>query len=192
MIFSALNPADRAAAKRELRVKMRALSAEENRTSVAENTASILGNISHWLVAHPEARHIASYAALSGEPDLLPLLGTHPHLTWLLPRIAGAGLTFHAISGVDQLLPGRFGIREPRPGLPEFPIGEIDAFFCPGLAFDPHGGRLGRGRGFYDRLLANARPGAWKIGICSPEKLIPDTFSESHDIPMDFVISGNS
>ncbi len=139
-----------------------------------------------WLAAHPTLRTVAAYSSLPGEVDLSePILG-RPDLFWVYPKITDDRLSFHHGRNLTR---GSFGILEPHANTPEIPIGKIDAFLCPGLAFDPNGGRLGRGRGYYDRVLACARPDALKIGICFDFQLVPDTFSEPHDIPMDEVIS---
>jgi 5-formyltetrahydrofolate cyclo-ligase len=144
-----------------------------------------------WVKAHPEAATIAVYAALPGEVDLLVLAAREPSRCWVLPRIEGDELRFHRVVRAEvDLVAGAFGILEPRDSLPEVAIAEIDAFFCPGLAFDVRGGRLGRGRGFYDRALAAARPGAWKIGVCRQFQVVADTFAEPHDVFMDQVICG--
>ena len=140
-----------------------------------------------WLLAHPALRVIAVYSPLPGEVDLSAVVLDRPDLTWVYPKIVGHHLTFHP---GDNLHPGPFNILEPHHESPEVPLREIDAFICPGLAFDPKGGRLGRGKGFYDRILESARPDALKIGVCFPEQLVPETFSEPHDIHMDRVISG--
>ena len=58
------------------------------------------------------------------------------------------------------------------------------------VTVEPTGGRLGRGRGFYDRMLAKARPDALKLGICFEIQLVADTFPEPHDVRMDHVIAG--
>ncbi len=138
-----------------------------------------------WLLARPALRAIAIYSPLPGEVDLSAVLLARPDLTWVYPRISGHHLTFHS----GQILhPGPFNLLEPAAGSPEVSLQEIDAFICPGLAFDKTGGRLGRGRGFYDRLLAQAHPGALKIGICFDFQLVPNTFSEPHDIAMDAVL----
>ena len=58
----------------------------------------------------------------------------------------------------------------------------------PGLAFSPNGHRLGRGGGFYDRLLAGRGRAAWKVGICFPMQVHPAIPHEPHDIILDAVI----
>ena len=138
-----------------------------------------------WLCKHPAVRTIAAYSPLPDEVDLAKTLARHPEIRWVYPRVSGDHLTFHP--GLS-LQPGSFGILEPDPTSPEVALHEIDGFLCPGLAFDPRGGRLGRGRGFYDRLLAHARPDATFLGICQKSQMIPDTFSEPHDIRMHAII----
>lgn len=141
--------------------------------------------VENWLHAHPELRTVAVYSPLPGEVDLSAVILRRPDLRWVYPKICGHDLTFHL---GETRTPGPFGILEPAAGLPEVPLQEIDAFLCPGLAFDRSGGRLGRGRGFYDRLLAKSRPAALKAGVCFDFQIVPDTFSEPHDIPMDAVL----
>lgn len=141
--------------------------------------------LAKWLLARPGLRTVAIYSALPGEVDLTALRHHHPQLNWVYPKVRGHHLTFHP---GDQLHSGAHGILEPADGSPEVPLDQIDAFLCPGLAFDKSGHRLGRGRGFYDRLLAQARPDALKIGVCFPFQIVPDTFPEPHDVIMDEVI----
>ncbi len=142
-----------------------------------------------WLEAHTAPKTIAAFAALSGEVDLMDVISRHPERRWVFPRVEGNGLCFHAVGNPNvDLTTGAFGVREPSPALPVVEIAEIDAFLCPGLAFDANGGRLGRGKGFYDRMLAKARPDALRIGICFQAQRVDDTFSEPHDIAMDVVI----
>lgn len=140
-----------------------------------------------WLLAHPALRTIAVYSPLPGEVDLSATVRLRTNIQWVYPKVRGTDLTFHAGA---NLVSGAFGILEPADGSPEVALEEIDTFICPGLAFDPRGGRLGRGRGFYDRMLANARPDAIKLGVCFEIQLVEDTFAEAHDIHMDHVIAG--
>ena len=143
-----------------------------------------------WLADHSFIQSIAVFAALPGEPDLTELVARHPDRKWVYPKVVGEHLAFYVVEDpAMDLSPGAFGILEPTAAQPEVAIGEIDAFICPGLAFDAKGGRLGRGRGFYDRTLAMARPSAVRIGVCFENQLVPDTYSEAHDVMMNQVIS---
>jgi 5-formyltetrahydrofolate cyclo-ligase len=179
---------DSANPKNDLRAAMRRLLREQVADSAALHPA-----IGHWLAAHPERQTIAIFSALPGEVDLTEIIAAHPARRWVWPRVVGDDLHFHQVENPDsQLIPGAFGIREPSPELPVIPVDEIDAFFCPGLAFDPRGGRLGRGRGFYDRMLSKARPDSLKIGLCFPWQIVADTFPEAHDVIMDEVLSAVS
>ncbi len=164
-----------------LRKKMRQIIRELDANSLKVNDA-----LDHWLLDHPMLRTIAVFSPLPGEVNLTNLIKSRPEQNWVYPKVRGEELAFHRAT---NLLPGAFGILEPSEESPEIPITEIDAFICPGLAFDQNGGRLGRGRGFYDRILAKARKDALKIGVCFPEQMVPSTFPEAHDVQMDVVIS---
>jgi 5-formyltetrahydrofolate cyclo-ligase len=154
--------------------------------------ARTVAALADWLSSHPDLLTLAVYSALPGEVDLSALVATHPQRRWVYPKTGNDHqLTFHAVQQPGlELVPGAFGILEPADHLDEVPVGDIDAFICPGLAFDLRGGRLGRGRGYYDRILANARRDAQKIGVCHPFQCIEDTFPQDHDIFMDCVIHG--
>ena len=81
----------------------------------------------------------------------------------------------------------QFGIGEPTG--PEFTdLESIDMIIVPGVAFDSHGNRMGRGRGFYDRLLKST-PNAAKIGVGYDFQLLDTIPVEPHDVPMDCVIT---
>ncbi len=146
--------------------------------------------VREWLAARPGLRIVALYAALAEEVDLLPLVGWDPNRRWVFPRICGRVLEFHEVRDVaHDFVAGSMGISEPARSLPVVEVSAVDVFLCPGLAFDGKGGRLGRGGGFYDRMLAKARPEAIKVGVCHPLQRVADTFTEPHDVIMDVVIS---
>ena len=64
-----------------------------------------------------------------------------------------------------------------------------DLIFVPGLAFSKDGHRLGRGAGFFDRLLAGRAARAFKIGICFSFQLVDAVPTERHDIEMDILVT---
>lgn len=64
----------------------------------------------------------------------------------------------------------------------------MDLVIVPAVAYDRHGNRVGRGKGFYDRLLADSR--AAKIGIAYDFQLLDDDIdAEPHDTPVDIIIT---
>ena len=155
----------------------------------ARDSRELLATLTDSLGELQEGKRIAIYAALPDEPVITPLITALPHLHWLLPRVDGDHLTFHRVRDAPtELRSGAFGIMEPRPDLPATTIPDIDIFICPGLAFDIHGGRLGRGRGFYDRVLAEAREDSLKIGVGFDCQMVEDVFAEEHDIAMNSVL----
>ena len=73
-----------------------------------------------------------------------------------LPRVDpdARRLALHRVTGPERLVVNRWGIAEPSADMTELEPNEIRAVLVPGLAFDRRGGRLGRGGGYYDRLLS--------------------------------------
>jgi 5-formyltetrahydrofolate cyclo-ligase len=106
--------------------------------------------------------------------------------TILLPSVHGDLLKIRQFTGEHSLKPGELkGILEPTG--PEYKATEpIDLIVVPGMSFDKRNYRMGRGRGFYDRLLENNR--SKKIGICFDFQIFETIPIESHDIPMDALI----
>lgn len=67
---------------------------------------------------------------------------------------------------------------------------EIDLLVVPGVAFAPIGSRLGRGRGYYDRYLAQPGFRAATVGVCYRHQLVDDLPAEPHDRPVGCVVAG--
>ncbi|MCY4170783.1 MAG: 5-formyltetrahydrofolate cyclo-ligase [Bacteroidetes bacterium] len=82
----------------------------------------------------------------------------------------------------------QWGIAEP-PKSPEILAEDIDVIITPGLGFDSLGYRIGYGGGFYDQLFEHVK--AYKIGLIMDSCLFETIPSESHDVPVDLVISAN-
>ncbi len=106
----------------------------------------------------------------------------------VLPVVEGSEMFFREYLGADDLKKGTFGILEPQKGR-TVPPSQIDVMYVPGRAFDRAGNRHGRGRGYYDRYLAQpAAAHIHKIGVCSPECLHDSIPTQPHDVPMDEVM----
>ncbi len=106
--------------------------------------------------------------------------------TILLPCVRGEELDIRYFDGTDKLCPGEgYAIPEPVSGLFEN-LEQIDLILVPGIAFDRRNNRLGRGKGYYDKILKRTK--ACKIGVCFDFQLLESIPTEEHDIPMDCVV----
>ena len=176
------------ASKTEIRAMIaeqkRALSVDE-RQRISQQVCTQILNSRRW----QEARVVLLYHPLPDELDVSPLLskGLLEGKTVLLPVVSGDDLLLVPYNG--RTLTGAFGVQEPE-GEPLTNLDSIHLAIIPGIAFDRDGHRLGRGRGYYDRLLPHLS--AWKVGICYPFQLIDLVPSESHDVVMDEVITLSS
>lgn len=87
-----------------------------------------------------------------------------------------------------ELVKGKFGIMEPdSEAARRVDPGQLDALLVPGLAFDEMGNRLGRGRGFFDRILRETRGG--KLALAYDFQLVGKIPVEKHDVRMDFIVT---
>lgn len=107
----------------------------------------------------------------------------------ILPVVKGDELELRKYTGNANLTTGGFHIKEPTgPSLTD--LSSIGLAFIPGVSFDRQGNRLGRGKGYYDRLLHNLSP--YKIGICFQFQLYETPLpANEQDIPMDEVWTEN-
>ena len=117
----------------------------------------------------------------------------HPRVRISIPKMNNqtSELEHYYYEGPGQLANNVWGIPEPVKGIPT-PTDKIDAVLVPLLAFDRHGHRIGYGRGFYDRFLAECRPDCQKIGLSffEMEDQIDDI--NEKDIPLDLIITPKS
>jgi 5-formyltetrahydrofolate cyclo-ligase len=108
--------------------------------------------------------------------------------TLLLPCVDGNDLRLRQYTGPECMVAGeQFGIGEPT-GEEFTRLDEIEMIIVPGVAFDRHNNRMGRGRGFYDRLLSST-PSALKVGVAFDFQMLDEIPVEPFDIPMDKVVT---
>ena len=87
-----------------------------------------------------------------------------------------------------DLVRHRYGMLEPSKACPIFPIAQLQLIVVPGIAFDCKGYRLGYGKGFYDRFLANC-PHAIPIGLAYRIQVVENTFPETWDVPVQHIFT---
>ena len=179
-----------AASKEALRREMRARSVmPAERSAASAMLCESLLSLDCW----QQARAVLFFAPLSDEPDIFQLIQralSEGKLTALL-RFKPREQFFEpvAIENLERdLVAGHFGVREPAAHCPVVPMNRLDLILVPGLAFDSYGRRLGRGKGFYDRLLAAAAHGT-KCGICFDWQLVETVPTEAHDAVLDCIVT---
>lgn len=145
----------------------------------------------HDIPGYHDARNIAAFYPLKGEPNIMPIieeLAREGRL--LLPRCEGEGIMrFYKVNSLRKdLVKGHFGIMEPAEGLEAFE-GEIPIFLVPGTKFNLDGRRIGHGKGYYDRFLANHKH-AYKAGIATPAQIFKQPLEQKDtDVQMNIVIA---
>ena len=160
----------KAGLRQQVRARLAALTAPQ-REAASLQICSRLRQQEIWRTANS----ILFFSPLPDEPDIWPLLEAAHALgkTVALPRFAADTKVYTAACLLDlrsDFPIGRFGIREPAATCAEFPLNRLDLVLVPGVAFQSDGCRLGRGRGFYDRLLAAVR--GTKCGVAFDEQLV--------------------
>lgn len=132
------------------------------------------------------AENILIYHSLPDELSTIDFIDKwHTRKHFFLPRVNGVNLDILPYDK-SRLHLGSFHIEEPE-GDDVVDIRAIDLIIVPGIAFDRRGNRVGRGKGYYDRLLALSR--ATKIGVGYDFQLVDDIDTDDHDIALDIVIT---
>lgn len=140
------------------------------------------------LPAFAAAKSVAAYVSKDSE------IQTHTLIRQLLaagrqvsvPVFSGKHYRLAQLRDFDaDLRPGHWGILEPKIVTP--PAREPDVWLVPGLAFDVKGNRLGRGLGYFDRLLERA--GGVKIALAYDFQILKEVPVKAHDVQMDFIVT---
>lgn len=163
--------------RKAIRLRIGGLSAE----SRAAKSAAICRQVAateEW----QQAGTVAFFSPLASEPNIDLLWAVLKTQTICYPRVDGDQLVFIQVPDRSALLESRWNLLEP-PHREDrvVPLGAIKLILVPGLAFTIDGHRLGRGGGYYDRLLPGAIQRSSTFGICFTEQLLPKLPMEDHD-----------
>lgn len=177
--------------KTGLRRELRALAARHTKAEVEQGSRAICERIldqNQWR----NARQVLFFSPLADEPDLRPLItpALEAGKNLAFPRFDAAAGSYQVCNVTDpgsQLVPGEFGIPEPRFECPVCKLNELDFALVPGIGFSLDGGRLGRGKGYFDRMLSNVR--GWKCGVAFDWQIATQIPVEPHDIRLNSIVT---
>ena len=148
------------------------------------------------LEEYRKASMVAAYASDGTEPDLIPLLrkAREEGKTVCFPRWCKDNSMYEmaVVDAAFTLVEGKWKMPEPPEGTPAVPDSMLEKalWLIPGVAFDSQCGRLGRGKGIYDRFLS--RTGGISAGIfydCQMAAVLP---MEPHDRRLSLVVTESS
>lgn len=171
--------------RREIAEKRKALDFQWLETASARIVEKV-----QTLDAFQPSETVALYMAIAGEVDLDALFSKCWGLgkRTCIPVFNAASNIYEMaeVSGKTQYRIGNYGIREPiSPSLVS--MGEIDLIAVPGVAFDRNGNRLGRGGGYYDRLLEGFS--GFSAAVAFDFQIFSHIPYEAHDKPVDALVT---
>ncbi|MGE3311293.1 MAG: 5-formyltetrahydrofolate cyclo-ligase [Limisphaerales bacterium] len=173
--------------REEIRGRLALMSPETRRL----DSSRICGTIEAE-AAWSRASSVLGFVPMAREPDLLPLLRSAASAgrRVCVPRWNPTLQAYEAaeLPSAEGLVPGAHGVLEPAAMFPAHPLERLDLVLVPGLAFDRHGSRLGRGRGFYDRLLRQASS-ASRWGVAFDPQIVDSVPSEPHDVKVHILVT---
>ena len=176
--------------KRELRQYIREQKKRHSAHELAVMSEEICNRVLA-LASWREAGTLLLYYPLADEVDTKALIKAafESGKQVLLPVCKGEELELHLYEGEASLRQGAYGIMEPTgPVVREENYDEIQLAIIPGMAFDRAGHRLGRGKGYYDRLLPKLKS-TKTTGICWAFQLLDEVPTDPHDISVQEVIA---
>jgi 5-formyltetrahydrofolate cyclo-ligase len=177
----------KASLRSQVREKLTALTPAQRET-YSSRARALLEQQPIWR----QAQTILFFAPMPDELDIWPSLsvalaaGKQVFLPRFLSHTNSYAACHVKIPDTD-LAVGRFGIREPSETCPQIPLNRLDFVLVPGVAFDLHGRRLGRGRGFYDQLLAAVC--GKTCGVAFDEQIVTDIPVEPHDVLLNCILT---
>ena len=177
---------EKAALRREIKQRIGALSKEDIKSQSISACKLAAG-----LIAFKNARTILSYRALPGECDPAELVKAAASMgkNVAYPVCSGdGGLELYIPYDESCFVKGAYGRAEPdRERSGRMMIDQIDLIIVPGLAFGRDLYRLGRGGGYYDRLLSSGH--AYRCGFCFSLQLRDAVPCEEHDCSVDCIVT---
>ncbi len=157
----------------------------DDRTNYGQLAAQSIVALTQW----EAAKTVCLFVSRRDEIDMKFLLAEalNAHKTAVLPRVEKSGLVLHRISSIKDLVRGAYEILEPKKSCQIIRAAVVDLFIVPGIAFDRSGNRIGRGKGYYDKLLVGTN--APKIGLAYSFQVLAEVPHTSYDVPMTMIVT---
>jgi len=171
--------------RKQVEAKRKALDAQWLKAA----SARVVENLQS-LEVFQSSETVALYMAIAGEVNLDSLFPK----CWELGKrtcipVFNAKTKLYEMAEITpetECFTGHYGIQEPlSPAL--FPMGNVDLVVVPGVAFDREGSRLGRGGGYYDRLLEGFSGAS--VAVAFDFQILPKIPLEQHDKPVDILVT---
>lgn len=160
------------------------LLSEEEKLTAAERVFALLEQTADFMLAD----RILMYHSLPDELSTRAFISKwHDRKHFYLPRVNGVNLEILPYDESRVAL-GSFHIEEPI-GNDTADISDMEMIVVPAVAYDRAGNRVGRGKGYYDRLLAGSR--ARKVGVAYDFQLVDEIDADPHDVCVDVIITEN-
>ena len=167
--------------KKDLRTSVIAKTLSHSEGERTQLSAKIQNQLSSF--AQKQSGYWGAFKPLHSEPQI-NFDQLNSNIKCCYPKVIGDDLEFYA--DVDQWNKSGLQVHEPVNGT-KVMLSELSGIFVPALAFHADGHRLGRGKGFYDRTLADFT--GPKVGICFQFNILESVPTESHDVGMDFIVT---
>lgn len=178
--------------KKELRQKFKELRKQLSENDIEEWSLQIANQLIRLDIWQHSFYHlflpIESQKEVNTEYILQVLAGKDKNIVLSKSDFSTREMTHFLLTDNTTIKKNAYDIPEPIDGL-EVPVSKIDVVFVPLLAFDEKGNRVGYGKGFYDKFLAECKPEILKIGVSffESEKVISDVLNT--DIQLDLCVT---
>jgi 5-formyltetrahydrofolate cyclo-ligase len=187
-------PSDWAARKQKIREEAHARrNAQEHKDELSKQICAKFMNLPEYQKAKTVLFYVDVRSEVRTRQSLGDALksGKRIAVPWCTETVELA--LFH-LENMEELTIGMYKILEPKPevrSLPEKQIDpkELDLVMVPGVAFDRRCARMGHGKGYYDKLLENVRPGTPLVALAFECQFFPEIPMAPHDVFMDKIIS---
>lgn len=180
--------------KKELRRTVKQMYRELSPEDRGQISHEAIQRLLRRLAALPKGTKVGIFLSMWDELDttyLIDTLMSEKRLRVLVPRVEGPEMQLYPYDPERTTIISEYGIIEPNNPVEDADVPTV--MIVPGIAFDPQGGRVGRGKGFYDKYFSRHKSEiTLKIAFVADFQIFDQVPMDEHDIPMDEIITDKS